>query len=341
MVVDGRDAKQGDVTPVWDNSATDAVVVKVMQKIFPDDEYERRRHHVAGLPQRAWAMSLGTTWEEMGQTLRSASHLLGSFPDRDGDKTPLFQLQLRLNFMIDGGQGWMGELSLRWDTRGAYPRDRTFLWIQLYHAAKFFRTYIGTLQHADEEGAVFPRMDRCASWAIPKFDPMLEEFELSDAAEIEKEWAAGHFQFDPEELASMLLDCLDDEIPAAVQDYIANVAVEHKLKTLTDWVMEGGWDHYPIKGARNQLNRLRWAWLAARDTASAVYQARYVAARRAMEIETDERSAQLSEHLTQEVGRFVDGNTVEDWSNVMSEQQRKEVVETWGADFRQRLINSG
>ncbi|KAK8045699.1 hypothetical protein PG996_013763 [Apiospora saccharicola] len=358
VLVNGQQAKEGDATPYWEMSATETAVKEATLEIMTAGEGEMMLRLVNPLPQHAWSMSLGTSWEEMGETLQSASAMLGTFDDWDwaGARTPLFQLQLRLDYVMvdgDGREEWVGELSLRWHTRGADPGDRDFLWGQLYRTVDFFYAYCDTVSLAGEEGTTFPRIDRCASWAVAKFAgvPIPAVFELSDAAEIEREWAfdPDHPQPPPdprqEEVANMLLDCLDDLIPAAFQGYMANVDVDQKLAKLTEWVVDGGRDPYPVKGPHNRPNRLRWAWLAARDAATAVYQSRYDATRLAMMGESDERSAQLAQHFTKEVERFVDGGTTTaekdgDWSVVMSLQQRKEVAERWEADFYQRLINS-
>ncbi|KAK8063102.1 hypothetical protein PG997_015199 [Apiospora hydei] len=286
--------------PQWENSSDRTAIIEAVQQLMPDKDNETLWALEEELPQRIWGLILGETWEEIGNTLHSTAVQLGVFPNQDGTKTPLFQLQLRLDHQIKKSKEWVGVVSLRWDTTiAAAVADPSSTRAQLARTAAFLRVYWRTVRQAHEEEKTFSRLDRCAHWAMLRYPDLLalpETFDLAAAAEINGEWTATHparvgeSHFDQvraQKLAYVLFDMIDDRLPAVVQDCVAKVDIKYRVKALSDWVDKGGWEFYPVKGPRNRWNRRRWAGPAAGDAADAIWRSRYDDMQVALMEETD------------------------------------------------------
>ncbi|KAK8129127.1 hypothetical protein PG999_001507 [Apiospora kogelbergensis] len=354
ILVGSRMGVHGDVTPRWSNQADVTAIMLAMQKMEPNAKPAGWKLEYM-VPQQIWTMALGETWEEIGHTLRSTAAEIGPVFNNKGEATPMFQPQLELAYKEGDGERkgeWMARVCLRWDTTAFVLSDH-FQWIALVHAVNFFRCYMNTIITAWMDKKEFPRMNRCAPWAFEEyqFKLMPQKFELDAAAAIEQRWAEAHPTYDPvmdaltnvvgglqvrpaesHDLAQVLLEYLDDEMPGDFKAHIAGMALSMRLLTLHHWVQSGDWGTYPVAGSGNMANRKRWARLAVRYMAKSIFQGRFEVFWQEIKGEYGQTRKEMAETLVSGLSEFVQG-TAAGWLefSIAEErlQQAREILDGW------------
>ena len=343
ILVGSRMGVHGDVTPQWSNQADGTAIMLTMQKMEPNGDPKGWKLEYM-VPQQIWTMALGETWEEVGHTLRSTAAEMICALNNKGEATPMFQLQLELAYKEPDGDRkgeWMAKVSLRWDTAVVVTND-FFQCSALVRAVNFFRSYMTTIMTAWMDKKEFPRMNRCAPWAFMEYRHIIfpQQFELDAAAAIEQRWAEAHPTYDPvmdaltnmvgglqlrpaesHDLAHVLLDYLEDEMPGDIKVHIAGMALGLRLLTLHHWVQSGDWGIYPVAGSGNMANRRRWARQAAQCTAEKIFEIQFEDFRHEIQGEEELKRQELTMSLLGAMAAYVKG-TATGWAEFSIAEER-------------------